>query len=354
MRRRLDLAASLVAAPPVLFLDEPTTGLDPRSRNDLWEMLRELVRDGTTIILTTQYLEEADQLADDIVVLDHGRDRRARHARRAEGTRSAATASTSRWRDRRRSPRGRGALEPFADGAAVARPTSCRSSRPGRRGHPADGGHARARRRRRRRRRPQPAPGHARRRVPHPHRDRPAPAPARRSPHDRASPIPTDPEPRPTRAALAAAATRSCSPRRNIEHIRQIPEKLLDVTLQPLMFVLLFAYVFGGAIARPRRQLPRVPHRRHPRAVARVRAHRARPPSIATDLTEGVIDRFRSLPASRSAYLLGHYLAELAGMALSIVVLLGHRADRRLAHRTPTCRTSLGGFALLLAVRARR
>jgi ABC-2 type transport system ATP-binding protein len=72
MRRRLDLAASLVAAPPVLFLDEPTTGLDPRSRNDLWDLLRGLVRGGTTVILTTQYLEEADQLADDIVVLDHG------------------------------------------------------------------------------------------------------------------------------------------------------------------------------------------------------------------------------------------------------------------------------------------
>jgi len=73
MRRRLDLAASLVAAPEVLFLDEPTTGLDPRSRGDLWDVLRELVRDGTTILLTTQYLEEADKLADDIVVLDHGR-----------------------------------------------------------------------------------------------------------------------------------------------------------------------------------------------------------------------------------------------------------------------------------------
>ncbi len=72
MRRRLDLAASLVAAPEVLFLDEPTTGLDPRSRNDLWDMLRTLVREGTTVMLTTQYLEEADRLADDIVVLDHG------------------------------------------------------------------------------------------------------------------------------------------------------------------------------------------------------------------------------------------------------------------------------------------
>ncbi|HTR73973.1 MAG TPA: ATP-binding cassette domain-containing protein [Solirubrobacterales bacterium] len=73
MRRRLDLAASLVASPPVLFLDEPTTGLDPESRNELWELLRGLVGGGTTLILTTQYLEEADQLADDVVLLDHGK-----------------------------------------------------------------------------------------------------------------------------------------------------------------------------------------------------------------------------------------------------------------------------------------
>jgi ABC-2 type transport system ATP-binding protein len=73
MRRRLDLAVSLIAAPPVLFLDEPTTGLDPRSRSELWEVLRGLVREGTTLLLTTQYLEEADQLADDIVVIDKGR-----------------------------------------------------------------------------------------------------------------------------------------------------------------------------------------------------------------------------------------------------------------------------------------
>jgi ABC-2 type transport system ATP-binding protein len=73
MRRRLDLAVSLIAAPPVLFLDEPTTGLDPRSRNDLWDVLRGLVAEGTTLLLTTQYLEEADQLCDDIVVIDKGR-----------------------------------------------------------------------------------------------------------------------------------------------------------------------------------------------------------------------------------------------------------------------------------------
>jgi ABC-2 type transport system ATP-binding protein len=73
MRRRLDLAAALVAEPAVLFLDEPTTGLDPRSRSDLWDAIRDLVRGGTTLLLTTQYLEEADRLADEIVVIDHGR-----------------------------------------------------------------------------------------------------------------------------------------------------------------------------------------------------------------------------------------------------------------------------------------
>ena len=73
MRRRLDLAAALVASPPVLFLDEPTTGLDPRSRIELWDVIRELVTEGSTLLLTTQYLEEADQLADEIVVIDKGR-----------------------------------------------------------------------------------------------------------------------------------------------------------------------------------------------------------------------------------------------------------------------------------------
>lgn len=73
MRRRIDLAASLVMSPKVLFLDEPTTGLDPRSRNQVWDVVRLLVAEGTTVLLTTQYLEEADQLADRIAVIDHGK-----------------------------------------------------------------------------------------------------------------------------------------------------------------------------------------------------------------------------------------------------------------------------------------
>jgi ABC-2 type transport system ATP-binding protein len=73
MRRRLDLAVSLIATPPVIFLDEPTTGLDPRSRQSMWAIIKQLLADGTTILLTTQYLEEADQLADNIVVIDGGK-----------------------------------------------------------------------------------------------------------------------------------------------------------------------------------------------------------------------------------------------------------------------------------------
>jgi oleandomycin transport system ATP-binding protein len=73
MRRRLDLAASLVGRPPFLYLDEPTTGLDPRSRIELWELIRRLVSQGTTVLLTTQYLEEADRLADELAVIDHGK-----------------------------------------------------------------------------------------------------------------------------------------------------------------------------------------------------------------------------------------------------------------------------------------
>ena len=73
MRRRLDLAASLITRPPLIFLDEPTTGLDPRTRGQMWDTIRDLVADGCTVLLTTQYLDEADQLADRIAVIDRGR-----------------------------------------------------------------------------------------------------------------------------------------------------------------------------------------------------------------------------------------------------------------------------------------
>jgi ABC-2 type transport system ATP-binding protein len=121
MRRRLDLAATLVAVPPVLFLDEPTTGLDPHSRNELWALLRELVRDGATLLLTTQYLEEADRLADDIVVLDHGRTVAAGSPEELKAGIGGERidVKVAALEDL---PAGEAALAPFADGASAIDP----------------------------------------------------------------------------------------------------------------------------------------------------------------------------------------------------------------------------------------
>jgi ABC-2 type transport system ATP-binding protein len=121
MRRRLDLAAALVASPPVLFLDEPTTGLDPHARNELWALLREHVAAGATLVLTTQYLDEADRLADQIVLLDHGvvvaRGTPAELKQRFGGDRIVVTCNTTAEAERARV-----AIAPFLDGPATVDP----------------------------------------------------------------------------------------------------------------------------------------------------------------------------------------------------------------------------------------
>ncbi len=133
---------------------------------------------------------------------------------------------------------------------------------------------------------------------------------------------------------------------RNIAHIRQIPEKLLDVTVQPLMFVLLFAYVFGGAISVGSGGSYREYIIGGILIQSLTFGLNGPATAIATDLTEGVIDRFRSLPATRASYLLGHYLAELGGMVLSIVVLLG--AGLIIGWRTHNDIGHISGAVLLL------
>ena len=135
MRRRLDLAASLVARPDVLFLDEPTTGLDPASRRSLWSVIREIVEDGSTLLLTTQYLEEADALADEILVIDHGRELARGTARelkdRVGGERIEFTVV-----DHSRTGEAAALVQRFAAGDAVVDPAR------GTVGFPVDGGDA--------------------------------------------------------------------------------------------------------------------------------------------------------------------------------------------------------------------
>jgi ABC transporter DrrB family efflux protein len=133
---------------------------------------------------------------------------------------------------------------------------------------------------------------------------------------------------------------------RNIQHIRQIPEKLLDVTAQPLMFVLLFAFVFGGAIG-----ISDGNYREYMLGGILLQSLAfglvGPATSIATDLTEGVIDRFRSLPASRASYLLGHYIAELTGMVLSILVIVAAGLVVGWRVRTGVAEVALAGVLLL-------
>ena len=104
MRRRLDIAMSLIGNPPVIFLDEPTTGLDPEARIEVWQAVKELAEHGTTVLLTTQYLDEAEQLADRIAILHEGRIIVERHPRR---TQAAAPARQGRVRREAADPRGR-------------------------------------------------------------------------------------------------------------------------------------------------------------------------------------------------------------------------------------------------------
>ena len=348
MRRRLDIASSLLTRPQVLFLDEPTTGLDPRSRNEIWAIVRELRREGTTILLTTQYLEEADQLADRIAVIDRGKviaegtgnelkDRVGGQILEVElasaGQRDRAQAllagvgcgepQPDERPDRLTLPAPRDGLQLVEEAAAELRRAQIGVSDIGLRrptlddvflqltGAPPseDGGGPSPRTRRR----PRPQP---------PEPDVPAP----RRPVLRLR----LPSPQAVRSAITDTAVVTG---RNLRHFIRQPDLLVFSTIQPVLFVLLFVYVFGGAIGRS------LPHGVTyvdfllPGVFVQSVTFGASQTAVGLkeDLTRGVVDRFRSMPVARSAVLAGRTVADLVrniliiGLMIAVGYLVGFR-----------------------------
>ena len=258
MRRRLDLAASLITRPPLIFLDEPTTGLDPRTRGQMWETIRELVREGCTVLLTTQYLDEADQLADRIAVIDRGR-------KVAEGTPDELKTSVGGSSLQLRLV-DRGDLDAAA--GVVARGCSASSRCP----PPRPAAHRRPDRRATGgRRADRPAPGGHRHRaasVAKPTLDEVFLALTGHGADDDAT-RPTTTEETPMTALRSTTPPRpptepgfrpDVSLRDTVEQthddglaghmkMRRNLEQLFDVTIQPLLFTAMFACIFGGAIS---------------------------------------------------------------------------------------------------------
>jgi ABC transporter DrrB family efflux protein len=346
MRRRLDLASSLLTRPRILFLDEPTTGLDPRSRNQIWAIVRELQGEGTTLLLTTQYLEEADQLADRIAVIDHGRviaegtgnelkDQVGGQILEVELTRAAQRDQAQSVlagvgcgdpepgdrADRLTMPAPRDGLELVEDAAAALRRADIGVSDLGLRrptlddvflqltGAPPSGNGA--------------GP------------DAPA------SDGGPAAVVATTdgaardgagallqlhrPSPHELRSAVTDAWIVTL---RNLRHFIRQPQLLVFSTIQPVMFVLLFAYVFGGAVKGSLPGGVKYIDFLLPGIFVQSVAFRATQTAVglAEDLERGVVDRFRSMPMARSAVLIGRTFADLVRnvMIIGLMIVVGY------------------------------
>jgi ABC transporter DrrB family efflux protein len=335
MRRRLDLASSLVTEPRIMFLDEPTTGLDPRSRNAIWGIVRELVRDGTTVLLTTQYLEEADELADRIAVIDHGRviaegtgnelkDRVGGHLLEVElvnaGDREKACVALAavgcrdpepaERRDRLTLPApSSDGLELVEDAAAALRKADIGVSDLGLRRPTLDDVFLQL--------------------TGAPPSENGGPPAAAAAPAIAPTAHPRHLLPRLRRPSLRrlrdATNDALIVTGRNLRHFVRQPQLLIFSTIQPVMFVLLFAYVFGGAVkgSLP----PGVDYIDFllPGIFVQSVSFRATQTAIglSQDLERGVIDRFRSMPVARSAVLVGRTTADVVRNVAIILLMIG-------------------------------
>jgi ABC-2 type transport system ATP-binding protein len=376
MRRRLDLASSLLTRPRILFLDEPTTGLDPRSRNEIWSIVRELVREGTTLLLTTQYLEEADELADRIAVIDHGRviaegtgnELKERIGGQILEVELASAADRDEAQsvlrgvgcgdpepedraDRLTMPAPRNGLELVEDAAAALRHAGIGVNSLGLRGPTLDdvflqltgapasenGDQPRA---------PATAAHATGGSVP----------PSSGAGHDSRRPargllrlhVPTPAE---ARSGLTDTLVVTG---RNLRHFIRQPQLLIFSTVQPIMFVLLFAYVFGGAVKGSLGGVKYIDFLL-PGIFVQSVAFRATQTAVglSEDLERGVIDRFRSMPMARSAVLIGRTVADLVrnvliiGLMTAVGYVIGFRFQAGLLNALACVAVvSAFGFAL--------
>ena len=326
MRRRLDLGASLVGQPKVLILDEPTTGLDPRTRSDLWQFIRDLVAQGTTVLLTTQYLEEADQLADHIVVIDHGRliasgtpdelksrlgaDLLELEVTAGELDRTVALLAGIGTAKVSSDAEHSGLSIPVTHSVSDLMTASQLLREAGI--TPTELGLRR------------------------PSLDDVFLSLTGRTALEDSPGEDTEPEPRPG-LAMAPAAEVTAHPlrlpasamftdsflvaRRNVVRILRTPQLLVFATIQPVMFVLLFRYVFGGAI-----HVPGVSYVDYliPGIIVQTVVFGATTTAVglSQDLSTGIIDRFRSLPMARSAVLAGRTLADLLRNVFVVLLMV--------------------------------